>query len=73
MLGETADSIAAMPEIFAYYVQRGRIDVGFLGGAQIDRFANVNATVVGDYAHPKVRLPGAGGAPEIAARAARRS
>src|SRR3954452_16721853 len=67
MLGETADSIASVPEIFNYWVQPGRIDVGFLGAAQIDRFANINATVVGDYASPKVRLPGAGGAPEIAA------
>jgi glutaconate CoA-transferase, subunit B len=67
MLGETADYIAAVPEIFNYWVQPGRIDVGFLGAAQIDRFANINTTVVGDYDHPKVRLPGAGGAPEIAA------
>jgi glutaconate CoA-transferase subunit B len=67
MLGETADSIASVPEIFNYWVQPGRIDVGFLGAAQIDRFANINTTVVGDYASPKVRLPGAGGAPEIAA------
>jgi glutaconate CoA-transferase subunit B len=67
MLGETADAIASVPEIFNYWVQPGRIDVGFLGAAQIDRFANINTTVVGDYAHPKVRLPGAGGAPEIAA------
>jgi glutaconate CoA-transferase subunit B len=67
MLGQTADYIAAVPEIFNYWVQPGRIDVGFLGAAQIDRFANINTTVVGDYAHPKVRLPGAGGAPEIAA------
>jgi glutaconate CoA-transferase, subunit B len=67
MLGETADYIASVPEIFNYWVQPGRIDVGFLGAAQIDRFANINTTVVGDYAHPKVRLPGAGGAPEIAA------
>jgi glutaconate CoA-transferase subunit B len=67
ILGETADYIAAVPEIFNYWVQPGRIDVGFLGAAQIDRFANINTTVVGDYAQPKVRLPGAGGAPEIAA------
>jgi glutaconate CoA-transferase, subunit B len=52
--------------MFAYWLQGGRISVGFLGGAQIDRFANINSTVIGDYAHPKVRLPGAGGAPEIA-------
>ena len=67
MLGETADASPAVPEIFNYWVQPGRIDVGFLGAAQIDRFANINTTVVGDYDHPKVRLPGAGGAPEIAA------
>ncbi|HEX6021979.1 MAG TPA: CoA-transferase [Solirubrobacter sp.] len=68
MLGETADYIAAVPEIFNYWVQPGRIDVGFLGAAQIDRYANINTTVIGgDYKRPKVRLPGAGGAPEIAA------
>ena len=55
--------------MFRYWLQGGRIDVGFLAAAQIDRFANINTTVVGDYAHPKVRLPGAGGAPEIAASA----
>jgi glutaconate CoA-transferase subunit B len=60
-----------MYEIFAFYLQRGLIDVGFLGGAQIDRFGNVNATVIGDYAHPKVRLPGSGGSAEIAAWANR--
>ncbi len=57
----------SVPEVFNYWLQPGRIDVGFLGGAQIDRFANINSTVIGDYATPKVRLPGAGGAPEIAA------
>ena len=68
ILAETADSVVSVPEIFNYWVQPGRIDVGFLGAAQIDRFANINTTVIGgDYAHPKVRLPGAGGAPEIAA------
>ena len=68
ILGETADAVVAVPEMFNYWVQPGRIDVGFLGAAQIDRFGNINTTVVGDdYAHPKVRLPGAGGAPEIAA------
>ena len=68
MLGETADAIVGVPEMFNYWVQPGRIDVGFLGAAQIDRFANINTTVIGgDYDHPKVRLPGAGGAPEIAA------
>jgi glutaconate CoA-transferase, subunit B len=57
-----------VPEIFNYWLQPGRIDVGFLGAAQIDKFGNINTTIVGgDYAHPKVRLPGAGGAPEIAA------
>src|SRR5215813_14061219 len=67
ILAQTADAVVSVPEMFAYWVQPGRIDVGFLGAAQIDRFANINTTVVGDYAHPKVRLPGAGGAPEIAA------
>jgi glutaconate CoA-transferase, subunit B len=68
ILAETADSVVSVPEVFNYWVQPGRIDVGFLGAAQIDRFANINTTVIGaDYDHPKVRLPGAGGAPEIAA------
>ena len=67
VLAETADAVVSVPEIFNYWLQSGRIDVGFLGAAQIDRFANINTTVVGDYDHPKVRLPGAGGAPEIAA------
>jgi glutaconate CoA-transferase, subunit B len=66
-LAETADAVVSVPEIFAYWLQAGRIDVGFLGAAQIDRFGNLNSTVVGDYGRPKVRLPGAGGAPEIAA------
>ena len=61
-----ATCIVPLPEVFAHYLQRGRIDVGFLGAAQIDRFGNLNTTVIGDYAHPLVRLPGAGGAPEIA-------
>ncbi|HZO96699.1 MAG TPA: CoA-transferase [Gaiellaceae bacterium] len=65
-LAETADAVVSVPEIFAYWLQGGRIDVGFLGAAQIDRFGNLNSTVIGDYEHPKVRLPGAGGAPEIA-------
>jgi glutaconate CoA-transferase subunit B len=57
-----------VPEVFNYWLQPGRIDVGFLGAAQIDRFGNINTTVIGgDYRNPKVRLPGAGGAPEIAA------
>jgi glutaconate CoA-transferase subunit B len=66
-LAETADAVVGVPEIFAYWLQAGRIDVGFLGAAQIDRYGNLNSTVVGDYEHPSVRLPGAGGAPEIAA------
>jgi glutaconate CoA-transferase, subunit B len=70
-LAETADAVVPVPEIFAYWLQGGRIDVGFLGAAQIDRFANLNSTVIGDYDHPKVRLPGAGGAPEIARSAGR--
>jgi glutaconate CoA-transferase, subunit B len=65
-LAETADVVVSVPEIFAYWLQGGRIDVGFLGAAQIDRHGNLNSTVIGDYEHPKVRLPGAGGAPEIA-------
>jgi glutaconate CoA-transferase, subunit B len=68
VLAETADTVVTVPEIFNYWLQPGRIDVGFLGAAQIDKFANINTTVIGaDYADPKVRLPGAGGAPEIAA------
>ncbi|HEY7484722.1 MAG TPA: CoA-transferase subunit beta [Streptosporangiaceae bacterium] len=68
ILAETADAVVSVPEIFNYWLQPGRIDVGFLGAAQLDRFGNINTTVIGgDYTHPKVRLPGAGGAPEIAA------
>lgn len=67
ILADTADAVVSVPEVFNYWLQPGRIDVGFLGAAQLDRFGNINTTVVGDYAHPKVRLPGAGGAPEIAA------
>ena len=68
ILAETADTVVSVPEIFNYWLQPGRIDIGFLGAAQIDRFGNINTTVIGtDYAAPKVRLPGAGGAPEIAA------
>jgi glutaconate CoA-transferase, subunit B len=66
-LAETAAEIVSVPEMFNYWVGAGRIDVGFLGAAQIDRFCNINTTVIGSYEHPKVRLPGAGGAPEIAA------
>lgn len=65
-LCDTALVTVSLPEIFRYWLQAGRITVGFLGGAQVDRFANLNSTVIGDYRHPKVRLPGAGGAPEIA-------
>lgn len=65
-LAETADAIVSVPEIFNYLLQPGRIDVGFLGAAQIDKYANLNSTVIGDYRKPSVRLPGAGGAPEIA-------
>ena len=65
-LAETADAVVSVPEMFAYWLQGGRIDVGFLGAAQIDRRGNLNSTVIGDYAKPKVRLPGGGGAPEIA-------
>lgn len=68
-LAETADTVVSTPEIFAYWLQGGRVDVGFLGAAQVDKFANLNSTVIGDYQSPKVRLPGAGGAPEIAALA----
>ena len=65
-------SVVGMYDIFANYLQRGNVDVGFLGGAQIDRYGNINATVIGgDYAHPRVRLPGSGGAQEIAAWANR--
>jgi len=66
-----AASVCSMYDIFTLYLQRGNVDVGFLGGAQIDRFGNINATVVGDYQHPKVRLPGSGGSMEIAAWANR--
>jgi glutaconate CoA-transferase subunit B len=65
-LAATADTVVSTPEIFRYWLQGGRIDVGFLGAAQIDRFANLNTTVIGPYGRPKVRLPGAGGASEIA-------
>jgi glutaconate CoA-transferase subunit B len=68
-LSETADTVVSVPEIFSYWLQAGRIDVGFLGAAQIDRFGRLNSTVIGPYDHPRVRLPGAGGASEIAAAA----
>ncbi len=64
-------SVVSMYDIFALYLQRGNVDVGFMGGAQIDKYGNINATVIGDYAHPKVRLPGSGGSQEIAAWANR--
>jgi glutaconate CoA-transferase, subunit B len=66
-LAETADTVVSIVEIFSYWLQGGRVSLGFLGAAQIDRFANINTTVIGDYRKPTVRLPGAGGAPEIAA------
>ncbi len=66
-LARTADSVVSVPEMFNYWIGPGRIDVAFLGAAQIDPYANLNSTVIGDYEHPKTRLPGAGGAPEIAA------
>ena len=65
-LAERADTVVSTPEIFRYWLQGGRVDVGFLGAAQIDKFANINTTVIGDYKKPTTRLPGAGGAPEIA-------
>jgi glutaconate CoA-transferase subunit B len=67
VLVDSALSVVSVPEIFNYWLQPGRIDVGFLSGAQLDRFANINSTVIGDYREPDVRLPGSGGAPEIAA------
>jgi glutaconate CoA-transferase, subunit B len=66
-LADTATAVTTVPEVFNYWLQPGRIDIGFLAAAQLDRFANINTTVIGDYATPTVRLPGAGGAPEIAA------
>src|SRR5438128_7370332 len=69
-LAETADTVVSIPEIFRYWLQGGRVDVGFLGAAQVDKFGNINTTVIGgSYEKPKVRLPGAGGAPEIASNA----
>jgi glutaconate CoA-transferase subunit B len=68
-LAETADFVIPLPEVFNYWLQPGRIDVGFLGAAQIDRYGNINTTVIGSYEKPAVRLPGAGGAPEIASGA----
>jgi glutaconate CoA-transferase subunit B len=71
VLAEHADSVVAVPEVFNYWLQAGRVDVGFLGAAQIDRYGNINTTVVGTYVHPDVRLPGSGGAAEIAIHARR--
>ena len=68
-LADTAETVVSTPEIFRYWLQGGRVDVGFLGAAQLDRFANLNTTVIGDYRKPKIRLPGAGGAPEISSSA----
>jgi len=68
-LAETATCVIPLPDVFSDYLQAGRIDVGFLGAAQIDRFGNLNSTVIGSYEKPKTRLPGAGGATEIAAHA----
>jgi glutaconate CoA-transferase subunit B len=67
ILAESALTVISVPEIFNYWLQPGRIDVGFLSGAQIDRLGNINTTVIGEYDEPQVRLPGSGGAPEIAA------
>jgi glutaconate CoA-transferase, subunit B len=67
ILADTATAVITVPEVFNYWLQPGRIDIGFLAAAQLDRFANINTTVIGEYAAPTVRLPGAGGAPEIAA------
>src|SRR5574341_2086445 len=64
-------SVVSMYDIFANYLQRGNVDVGFMGGAQIDKYGNINATVIGGYDHPRTRLPGSGGAQEIAAWANR--
>src|SRR5215475_171483 len=68
-LAETAACVVPLPEVFSYLLQAGRVDVGFLGAAQIDRFGNLNSTVIGPYHKPSTRLPGAGGAPEIASNA----
>ena len=67
ILADTALSVVSVPEVFNYWLQSGRIDVGFLSGAQLDRMGNINTTVIGEYDDPTARLPGSGGAPEIAA------
>jgi glutaconate CoA-transferase subunit B len=66
-LADTADAVVSVPEMFNYWIGPGRVEVAFLGAAQVDRFGNLNSTVIGAYDHPTTRLPGAGGAPEIAA------
>jgi len=68
-IAETADLMVSIPEMFSYWVQGGRIDMAIIGAGQLDRYGNVNSTVIGHYARPKVRMPGAGGAPEVAAHA----
>ena len=68
-LADTAACVIPLPEVFSYLLQAGRVDVGFLGAAQVDRYGNLNSTVIGPYDAPKTRLPGAGGATEIAAHA----
>ena len=70
-LADTATAVVPLPEVFAYWLQGGRIDVGFLGAAQMDRFGNLNSTVIGSYERPRTRLPGGGGAPEISTHARR--
>ncbi len=70
-LADTADAVVSVPEIFNYWLQPGRIDVGFLGAAELDRRGDINTTVIGPYGEPRVRLPGSGGAPEIAASCGR--
>src|SRR5207244_1217528 len=67
-LCDTALTTVSVPEMFRYWLQGGRVTVGFLGGAQIDRYGNINSSVIGSYTKPKVRLPGGGGAPEIASQ-----
>ena len=69
ILAKTAVDVVSVPELFNYWLQAGRIDVGLLGAGQVDRMGNINSTVIGEYARPSVRLPGAGGAPEIGAAA----
>jgi glutaconate CoA-transferase subunit B len=65
MIAQTADFVVSVPEMFNYWIGAGRIEVAFLGAAQVDRYANLNTTVIGDYEHPKVGLPGAGGTPDL--------